>query len=121
MFRTLIVDDAALIRIRLREILVKAGCDIVGEAANGDEAVESYKELRPDLVTLDISMPEMNGIEALKQIMAIDNTVKIIIISAVGQKVLIAEALRNGAKAFIIKPFDPQKVIEKVKRVLIPY
>ena len=117
MLKTLVVDDAALMRIRLRDILSKMNCEIAGEAANGKEAIALYEELKPDLVTLDISMPEMNGIETLKKIMSIDNTAKIIIISAVGQKALVADALRSSAKAFIIKPFNPQQVMGKVENL----
>ena len=118
MLRTLIVDDAALMRLRLKDILSKVNCEVVGEAANGKEAVELYEKLKPEMLTLDISMPEMNGIETLKKIMNIDPNAKVVIISAVGQKALIAEALRRGAKAFITKPFNSQQVVEKIEKLL---
>jgi two-component system chemotaxis response regulator CheY len=114
----LIVDDALFMRMMIRDILSKDGFDVVGEAENGVEAVERFKEMRPDLVTMDIVMPEMDGIEAVKQIMKIDPDAKILMCSAMGQQPLVVEALEAGAKDFIIKPFQPSKVIEAVEKAL---
>lgn len=114
----LIVDDALFMRMMIRDILSKDGFDVVAEAENGVEAVERFKEVRPDLVTMDIVMPEMDGIEAVKQIMKIDPNAKILMCSAMGQQPLVVEALEAGAKDFIIKPFQPSKVIEAVEKAL---
>jgi two-component system, chemotaxis family, chemotaxis protein CheY len=114
----LIVDDALFMRMMIRDILSKDGFDVVGEAENGVEAVERFKEMRPNLVTMDIVMPEMDGIEAVKQIMKIDPDAKILMCSAMGQQPLVVEALEAGAKDFIIKPFQPSKVIEAVEKAL---
>lgn len=116
--RVLIVDDALFMRTMLRNILSESGFVVAGEARNGAEAVERYRELSPDLTTMDIVMPEKTGIEALKEIMAIDDTARIIICSALGQESLIMEALEAGARDFIVKPFKPSKVIEVVQKVL---
>jgi two-component system chemotaxis response regulator CheY len=105
-------------RNMLRNIFSESGFDIVGEAQNGNEAVEMYQELKPDLVTMDIVMPEKNGIEALKQIVSVDSGAKIVICSALGQETLIMEALEAGARDFIVKPFKPPKVIEVAQKVL---
>lgn len=114
----LIVDDALFMRMMIRDILSKDGFEVIGEAENGVEAVERYKEMRPDLVTMDIVMPEMDGIEAVRQIMKIDPNAKILMCSAMGQQPLVVEALEAGAKDFIIKPFQPSKVIEAVEKAL---
>ncbi len=114
----LIVDDTAFMRKLLRNILLSAGFNVVGEAENGKQAVELYKKLKPDLVTLDIVMPEMNGIEALKQIRSIDPNAKIIMCTAVGQEQMVKAAIKLGAKGYIVKPFQAPKVIEEAKRVL---
>lgn len=116
--RILIVDDALFMRNMLRNIFSESGFEVVGEAQNGDEAVEKYHELQPDLVTMDIVMPEKNGIEALKEIMASSENARIVICSALGQESLIMEALEAGAKDFIVKPFKPPKVIEVAQKVL---
>ncbi|CAB50460.1 response regulator [Pyrococcus abyssi] len=118
MARILVVDDAAFMRMLLKKILTQAGHEVVGEASNGKEAVEKYKQLKPDLVTMDIVMPEMDGITAVKEIMKIDPNAKIIMITAVGQEAKVMEALKSGAKGYIVKPFQAQKVIEEVNRVL---
>ncbi|EHR77514.1 chemotaxis protein CheY [Thermococcus litoralis DSM 5473] len=118
MAKVLIVDDAAFMRMLVKKILVQAGHQVVGEAGNGKEAVEKYKELKPDLVTMDIVMPEMDGISAVKEIMKIDPNAKIIMITAVGQEAKVMEALKSGAKGYIVKPFQAPKVIEEVNRVL---
>ena len=114
----LIVDDALFMRMMIRDILSKDGFDVVGEAENGVEAVERFKEMRPDLVTMDIVMPEMDGIEAVKQIMKIDPDAKILMCSAMGQQALVVEAIQAGAKDFVVKPFQPSRVLEAVQRVL---
>ncbi len=116
--RILLVDDAMIIRMILRKILTEAGFEIAGEASNGAEAIRKYQELRPDLVTMDITMPEMGGIKALKSIREIDPNAQVIICSAMGQKSLIIEAMEAGAVNFLAKPFDEEKVIETVRKTL---
>ena len=121
MARVLIVDDALFMRKMLSDILRKEGFEVVGEAENGKEAVEKYKELRPDLVTMDIVMPKMeeiDGIGAVKEIMKIDPKAKIVMVSAMGQHALVVEAIQAGAKDFIVKPFQPSRVAEAMRRVL---
>ncbi len=116
--RVLIVDDAAFMRMLLKDIITKAGFEVVGEASNGKEAVEKYKELKPDIVTMDITMPEMNGIEAVKEIKKIDPNAKIIMVSAMGQQAMVIEAIQAGARDFIVKPFQPARVIEALKKLV---
>jgi two-component system chemotaxis response regulator CheY len=116
--KVLIVDDALFMRNMLRNILSESGFDVVGEGQDGVEAVEKYRELSPDLVTMDIVMPEKNGIEALKEIMDLDDKAKVVICSALGQESLIMEALEAGARDFIVKPFKPAKVVEVAQKVL---
>ena len=116
--KVLIVDDALFMRNMLRNIFSESGFDIVGEAQNGNEAIEMYQRLKPDLVTMDIVMPEKNGIEALKEIIAADGDARIVICSALGQESLIMEALEAGARDFVVKPFKPPKVIEVAQKVL---
>ncbi len=118
MARILIVDDAAFMRMMLKDILSKAGYEIVGEAANGNEAVEMYQKHQPDLVTLDITMPTCDGINALKQIMAINPAAKIIMCSAMGQQAMVIESIQAGAKDFIVKPFQPTRVLEAIKKTI---
>lgn len=118
MAKVLVVDDAAFMRMLVKKILIQAGHQIVGEASNGKEAVEKYQQLKPDLVTMDIVMPEMDGISAVKEIMKIDPNARIIMITAVGQEAKVMEALKSGAKGYIVKPFQAPKVIEEVNRVL---
>ena len=118
MSRVLVVDDAAFMRMMLKDILTKAGYDVVGEAANGKEAVDKYKELSPDLVTLDITMPEMDGIQALKAIRDINDNATVIMCSAMGQQTMVIEAIQSGAKDFIVKPFQADRVLESIKKVL---
>lgn len=115
--RVLIVDDALFMRNMLRDIFARAGCDIVGEAANGQEAVDKYRELRPDLVTMDIVMPLKSGIEALQEICQADPAACVVMCSALGQESLVIEAVRGGARDFIVKPFKEQRVLEVVRRV----
>ena len=114
----LIVDDALFMRMMIKDILSKDGFEIVGEAENGVEAVKKYAELRPDLVTMDIVMPEMDGIEAVRNIMKLDPAARVLMCSAMGQQPLVVEALEAGAKDFIIKPFQPAKVVEAVRKAL---
>ena len=116
--RVLIVDDALFMRTMLRNILVESGFEVVGEAGNGNEAVEKYRLLGPDLTTMDIVMPEKNGIEALKLIMGFDPLARVVMCSALGQESLIIEALEAGARDFIVKPFKPAKVVEVAQKVL---
>ncbi|WP_458413020.1 response regulator [Schinkia sp. CFF1] len=118
MARILIVDDAKFMRMTLTNILQKGNHEVIGEAENGRLAIEQYKELNPDIVTMDITMPEMTGIEAVKQIKAIDPNAKIIMCSAMGQQKLVVEAIESGAKDFVVKPFDENRVLEAVSRVL---
>lgn len=116
--RVLIVDDAAFMRMMIKNILTKHGYEVVGEAANGKEAVKLYKQLKPDVVTMDITMPEMDGIEGVKAIRAIDPNAKIIMISAMGQQAMVMEAIQAGAKDFIVKPFQQERVLQALERVL---
>ncbi|PTQ52658.1 MAG: Chemotaxis regulator - transmits chemoreceptor signals to flagelllar motor components CheY [Brockia lithotrophica] len=116
--RILVVDDAAFMRMMLKDILKRGGYEVVGEAANGVEAVALYRELRPDLVTMDITMPEMDGIAALKQIRTLDPEAKVIMVSAMGQQAMVIEAIQSGARDFIVKPFQAERVLEAVRKVL---
>ena len=116
--RILVVDDAAFMRMMIKDILEKNDFEVVGEAADGNEAIEKYKELRPDLVTMDITMPEMDGITALKEIKTIDPSAKIIMCSAMGQQAMVIDAIQAGAKDFIVKPFQADRVIEAIKKTL---
>ena len=116
--KILVVDDAAFMRMMIKDILSKNGYDVVGEAENGRIAVEKYKELKPDLVTMDITMPEMDGIEAVKQIKAQDAASRIVMCSAMGQQAMVIDAIQAGAKDFIVKPFQPDRVLEAVKKAL---
>ncbi|MFS8631302.1 MAG: response regulator [Bacillales bacterium] len=118
MARILVVDDAAFMRMMIKDILVKNGYQVVGEAADGMQAIEKFKELRPDLVTMDITMPEMDGIQALKEIRKIDPNAKIIMCSAMGQQAMVIDAIQAGAKDFIVKPFQADRVIEAIKKTL---
>ncbi len=116
--RILIVDDAKFMRMTLSNILIKANYEVVGEAENGVQAVELFEKEKPDLVTMDITMPELNGIEALKEIKSKFADAKIIMCSAMGQQKMVVEAIEAGAKDFIVKPFDENRVIEAITRVL---
>ncbi len=114
----LLVDDAAFMRMMIKDILVKNGYEVVGEAENGLKAVEKYKELKPNLVIMDITMPEMDGIQAVKEIKKVDSAASIIMCSAMGQQGMVIEAIQSGAKDFIVKPFQADRVLEAVKKVL---
>lgn len=114
----LITDDTAFMRMTLRSVIQKNGFQVVGEAADGVEAVKKYVELKPDLVTMDITMPKMDGITAIREIMKIDSDAKIIVCSAMGQKPMVIDALNAGAKDFLVKPFDAQRVIEALNKAI---
>ena len=114
----LICDDAAFMRMMIKDILTKNGYNIVGEAENGAKAVEKYAELKPDLVLMDITMPEIDGIEALKKIKAADANASIIMCSAMGQQAMVIESIQSGAKDFIVKPFQADRVLEAVQKVV---
>jgi len=116
--KILIVDDAAFMRMMLRDILTEAGYEIAGEAEDGGGVVPKYRELRPNLVTMDIVMPEVDGITAVKELMKEDGDAKVLMVSAMGQQALTKEAIEAGAQGYIVKPFNPQKVVEEVKRIL---
>ncbi len=116
--RILIVDDAAFMRMMIKDILTKNGYEIVGEAENGRVAVDKYQELRPDLTTMDITMPEMDGITAVKEIRKTDPKANIIMCSAMGQQAMVIDAIQAGAKDFIVKPFQPDRVLEAVRKAL---
>lgn len=117
MNKVLIVDDAAFMRLAIRRILENNGFDVVGEAENGLEGVLKYKELKPDIVTMDITMPELSGIEALKLIMEVDPNAKIVMLSAMGQEKMVMEAIMCGAKSFIVKPFKDEHLVASLKKI----
>jgi len=114
--RILVVDDAAFMRMMIKDILTKNGYEIVGEAENGLRAIEKFQELRPDLITMDITMPEMDGISAVKEIRKIDPGAKVIMCSAMGQQSMVIEAIQSGARDFIVKPFQPDRVLEAIRK-----
>jgi two-component system chemotaxis response regulator CheY len=116
--RILIVDDAAFMRMMVRDILTKNGFEVCGEANDGLQAIEKFKELKPDLVTMDITMPEMDGIAALREIKKLDPQAKVVMCSAMGQQGMVIDAIQAGAKDFIVKPFQPDRVIEAIKKTL---
>jgi two-component system, chemotaxis family, chemotaxis protein CheY len=118
MGKILIVDDTLFMRTLLKNILFSGGHSIAGEAGDGDEAIEKYKELKPDLVTMDVVMPKMNGIDALRGIRSIDPNAKVIMCTAVGQEQMVKLAIKTGARGYIIKPFQAPKVLEEIKNVL---
>jgi two-component system chemotaxis response regulator CheY len=114
----LICDDAVFMRTMISDILEESGYEIVGQAESGLQAIERYKSLRPDLVTMDIVMPDMGGIDAVREITSFDANAKILMCSAMGQQALVVEAIQAGAKDFVVKPFQPSRVLEAVQRVL---
>jgi two-component system chemotaxis response regulator CheY len=116
--KVLIVDDAAFMRMMIKDIMTKNGYEVVGEAANGAEAVAKYKELKPDVVTMDITMPEVDGIQALRQIKSMDSNAKVLMCSAMGQQSMVIEAIQAGARDFIVKPFQAERVIEALQKAL---
>ncbi len=114
----LICDDAAFMRMMIKDILTKNGYTVAGEAENGAKAVEKYAELQPDLVLMDITMPEMDGIQALKKIKEAHPQASVIMCSAMGQQAMVIESIQSGAKDFIVKPFQADRVIEAVRKVV---
>lgn len=118
MATVLIVDDAAFMRMTLKNMLIKNGFEIVAEAENGEKAVELYKQFKPDIVTMDITMPDMDGIEAVKQIKLLNANAKVIMCSAMGQQSMVLNAIKAGAKDFIIKPFNEDRVVASLKQLL---
>ncbi len=117
-YRVLICDDAEFMRTLLKDTLENSDFEVVGEAANGNEAVEKYKELKPDIVTMDIVMPVKSGIDATKEIVAYDSKAKIVMCSALGQEILVMDAIEAGAKDFIVKPFSDETVLSVLRKVL---
>lgn len=116
--KILIVDDAAFMRMMIKNIVTKSGFEVVGEAENGAVALELYKTHSPDLVTMDITMPEMDGIEAVKAIREHDPNANIIMCSAMGQQAMVMEAIQAGAKDFIVKPFQQDRILQSIERVM---
>ena len=114
----LVCDDAAFMRMMIKDILTKNGYNVAGEAENGLKAVEKYNELKPDLVLMDITMPEMDGIQALKKTKEGDPGATVIMCSAMGQQAMVIESIQSGAKDFIVKPFQADRVLEAVKKVV---
>ncbi|MGI6548900.1 MAG: response regulator [Syntrophomonadales bacterium] len=114
----LVVDDAAFMRMMIKDILTKNGYQVVGEADNGLNAIDKYEELKPDLVTMDITMPEMDGITAVKEIRKKNPNAKIIMCSAMGQQAMVIDAIQAGARDFIVKPFQPERVLEAVAKAV---
>jgi two-component system chemotaxis response regulator CheY len=118
MAKVMVVDDAAFMRSMLKNMLTEGGHEVVGEAANGLEAVHVYAQLKPDLVTMDITMPEMDGVMAVKEIRKTFPAAKIIMCSAMGQKTMVVEAITAGAKDFVVKPFQKDRVLESIEKVM---
>ena len=118
MSTVLIVDDAVFMRKMLSDILTKNGFEVVAEASNGAEALEKYKSTNPDVVTMDITMPDMDGIQGLKNIKDFDNNAKVVMCSAMGQQAMVVEAIQAGAKDFIVKPFQAERVLEALNKVV---
>jgi two-component system chemotaxis response regulator CheY len=116
--KVLVVDDAAFMRMMIKDILRKGGYEVVGEAEDGAKAIEKFRELRPDLVTMDITMPDMDGISAVREIRKMEPNALIIMCSAMGQQAMVIDAIQAGAKDFVVKPFQPERVLEAVRKVL---
>ena len=117
MKRVLVVDDAAFMRVSIKNILTKNGYEVCGEAENGDVAVQKFRELSPDIVTMDITMPEKDGLTSLKEILAINPAANVIMVSAMGQETMVREAIVNGAKGFIVKPFKEDVIVSALKNI----
>ena len=117
MIKVLVVDDAAFMRLAIRKVLEKNSMEVVSEAENGLVSIAKFKEFSPDIVTMDITMPDMTGIEALKQIREFDPGAKVIMISAMGQESMVKEAIISGAKSFIVKPFKEEHIIETITKI----
>lgn len=118
MTKVLVVDDAAFMRLAIKKVLEKNGFEVVGEAATGQVGIEKYFECYPDIVTMDITMPDMSGIEALKKIRELDPDAKIVMVSAMGQESMVKEAILNGAKSFIVKPYKEEHIIQTLSKVV---
>ncbi len=118
MARVVVVDDAMFMRKMVKDALTKGGHEVVGEASNGAEAVDRFRELSPELLTLDITMPEKDGLAALKEIIALDPAARIVMCSALGQESKVLEAIKAGAKDFVVKPFKPERVLDAVAKAL---
>jgi two-component system, chemotaxis family, chemotaxis protein CheY len=118
MARVLVVDDAAFMRKMVTDALTKGGHEVIGEAGNGQEAVARFQELRPEVTTLDITMPEKDGLEALREIISLDPTARVVMCSALGQESKVLESVKLGAKDFVVKPFQPDRVIAAVEKAL---
>jgi len=118
MARVLIVDDAAFMRKMLGDVLAKGGHEVIGEGANGAEAITQYQALRPDIMTLDITMPEKDGLAALREILTLEPTAKVVMCSALGQESKVLEAIKCGAKDFVVKPFQPDRVLDAIGKAL---
>jgi len=118
MARVLVVDDAAFMRKMLGDVLSKAGHEVIGEGTNGNDAVERLQELRPDIMTLDITMPEKDGLTALREILTLEPAAKVVMCSALGQESKVLEAIKAGAKDFVVKPFQPDRVIDAIGKAL---
>ena len=116
--RVLIVDDLSFIKLLIRDTLEKTGFEVVGEASNGLEAIDLYKKIHPDVVLMDITMPRMDGIQALQEIVKYDKNAKVIMCSALGQQKLIIQSIQYGAKDFIVKPFKQERIVGAIKKVL---
>lgn len=116
MARILVTDDAAFMRMQLKDMITKAGHEVVGEAENGEVAVERYKELKPDLVTMDITMPVMDGVQAVREIKAFDPDATVIMCTAMGQQAMVVDAIQAGAKDFLVKPFSPDRIVEALQK-----
>jgi two-component system chemotaxis response regulator CheY len=118
MARVLVVDDAAFMRKMVSDVLVQGGHEIVGEAGDGKEAVARFQELKPEVMTLDITMPEKDGLTALKEIIELDPSARVVMCSALGQETKVLESIKAGAKDFVVKPFQPDRVLEAVGKAL---
>jgi two-component system chemotaxis response regulator CheY len=118
MARILVVDDAAFMRKMVSDVLTEGGHEVVGEAGNGQEAIARFHELKPELTTLDITMPEKDGLSALKEIVQLDPGARVIMCSALGQESKVLESIKLGAKDFVVKPFQPDRVLEAVAKAL---
>ncbi|MDP4095010.1 MAG: response regulator [Bacillota bacterium] len=118
MTKVLIVDDAAFMRMTIKAMLQKNGFEIAGEAENGSDGLKKYRECHPDIVTMDITMPEMDGLQGLREIKKFDPNAKVVMVSAMGQEKMVMEAIMSGAKTFIVKPFKEEHVIETLKKIV---
>lgn len=118
MAKVLIVDDAAFMRMSLKSMLERNGFEVVGEAENGEVGVAKYKEVKPDIVTMDVTMPKMDGVETLKLIKEYDPKARVVMVTAMGQEQIVKQAVLSGAKSFIVKPFKEDRLVETLKKVL---